>query len=416
MRLRRLAPGEAAWSDASFDASGVDEIVAAVRSGGDAAVARFAARFGDPPPRRISKDEMAAAARAVDPSTRGLLRTTHARIARFARAQRAALGDVSVPAGGMRAGHRAVPVRSAGIYVPGGRYPLASTVLMCATPARVAGVERVVLCTPDASPPTLAAASEAGVDECFEIGGAQAIAAMAYGTETVPRVDLVVGPGNAYVAAAKRAVFGSCGIDTIAGPSELVVIASRDARADLIAADLLAQAEHDPMARVMLLADDAMLADAVDAQIDTQLEHLPTAPVAAEALRRQGCCAVLPLERAAERANALAPEHLALHGAAAEALEPRLHAYGSLFAGSMAGEAFGDYGTGPNHVLPTGGAARFSSGLSVLTFLTIRTYLRSSRPPDARLIEDVAAFAGAEGLVAHRRAALLRHAGAAVRE
>jgi histidinol dehydrogenase len=408
MTLRRLAEDEPLWTKGPQDVSSVTEIVEAVRAGGDAAVARFAQRFGDPPPRRIFPDEMANAADALEAPALEVIRRAAERIRRFAQAQRAALHDVAIATHGMEIGHRAVPLERAGIYVPGGRYPLPSTVLMCAIPARVAGVAAVVLCTPNASSQTLAAAHEAGVDACYEIGGAQAIAAMAYGTETVRKVDLIAGPGNAYVTAAKRQVYGACGVDMLAGPSELVVIASAGARADLVAADLLAQAEHDPMARVMLLTDDATLAESVDATLQRRLATLSTADTARASLQRSGCYAILPLDRAVERANAIAPEHLALHGAAAESLEPRLHSYGSLFVGALAAQAFSDYGIGPNHVLPTGGSARFTSGLSVLTFLKLRTYLRSGTTLDSDIVHDTAAFAGIEGLTAHGEAALQR--------
>jgi histidinol dehydrogenase len=408
MTLRRIAEDEPLWTKGPQDVSSVTEIVEAVRAGGDAAVARFAQRFGDPPPRRIFPDEMANAADALETPALEVIRRAAERIRRFAQAQRAALHDVAIATHGMEIGHRAIPLERAGIYVPGGRYPLPSTVLMCAIPARVAGVAAVALCTPNASSQTLAAAHEAGVDACYEIGGAQAIAAMAYGTETVRKVDLIAGPGNAYVTAAKRQVYGACGVDMLAGPSELVVIASAGARADLVAADLLAQAEHDPMARVMLLTDDAALAESVEATLQRRLATLSTADTARASLQRSGCYAILPLDRAVERANAIAPEHLALHGAAAESLEPRLHSYGSLFVGALAAQAFSDYGIGPNHVLPTGGSARFTSGLSVLTFLKLRTYLRSGTTLDSDIVHDTAAFAGIEGLTAHGEAALQR--------
>jgi histidinol dehydrogenase len=408
MTLRRISADEPLWANGPQDLSSVTEIVEAVRAGGDAAVAGFAQRFGDPPPRRISPDEMANAAVAVDARTLEVIRRATERIRRFALVQRAALHDVAIATHGMEIGHRAIPLERAGIYVPGGRYPLPSTVLMCAIPARVAGVATVVLCTPNASVQTLAAAHEAGVDVCYEIGGAQAIAAMAFGTETIPKVDLIAGPGNAYVTAAKRQVYGVCGVDMLAGPSELVVIASAGARADLVAADLLAQAEHDPMARVMLLTDDSALADCVDATLQRRLTTVSTADTARASLERNGCCAILPLDRAVERANAIAPEHLALHGTAAESLEPRLRSYGSLFVGALAAQAFSDYGIGPNHVLPTGGSARFTSGLSVLTFLKLRTYLRSGTRLEPEIIHDTAAFARIEGLTAHGEAALQR--------
>lgn len=408
MMLRRVSADEPVWVNGLQLASAVAEIVEAVRGEGDAAVARFAQRFGDPPPRRVSPDEMASAADAADVRTVELIRRAAERIRRFALAQRAALHDVAIETHGMEIGHRAIPLERAGIYVPGGRYPLPSTVLMCAIPARVAGVASVVLCTANASGQTLAAAHEAGVDACYEIGGAQAIAAMAFGTETIPKVDLIAGPGNAYVTEAKRQVYGVCGVDMLAGPSELVIIASAGARAELVATDLLAQAEHDPMARVMLLTDDAALADSIDVTLQRRLATVSTADTARASLERSGCCVIVPLDRAVERANAIAPEHLALHGSAAESLEPRLHSYGSLFVGALAAEAFSDYGIGPNHVLPTGGSARFTSGLSVLTFLKLRTYLRSATNLDSDIIHDTAAFARIEGLMAHGEAAVQR--------
>ena len=309
MMLRRISEDEPLWAKGPQDLSSVTEIVEAVRAEGDAAVARFAQRFGDPPPRLVSPDEMASAADAADLRTLELIRRAAKRIRRFALAQRTALHDVAIATHGMEIGHRAIPLERAGIYVPGGRYPLPSTVLMCAIPARVAGVAEVVLCTANASTQTLAAAHEAGVDACYEIGGAQAIAAMAFGTETIPKVDLIAGPGNAYVTEAKRQVYGVCGVDMLAGPSELVVIASAGARADLVAADLLAQAEHDPMARVMLLTDDAALADSVDVTLQRRLATVSTADTARASLERSGCCVIVPLDRAVERANAIAPEH-----------------------------------------------------------------------------------------------------------
>ncbi len=324
------------------------------------------------------------------------------RIQRFARAQRDALVDVEIVACGMRMGHRAQPVRRAGIYVPAGRYPLPSTLLMCALPARVAGVERISVCTPRAVPETLAAAYIAGADELFETGGPQAIAALAFGTETIGAVDLIVGPGNSYVTAAKRAVYGVCGIDGLAGPSELVVIASRDEDRALVAADVLAQAEHDPSARVMLLADDAAFVAGVEREMSAQCERLATAAIASEALANHGCAAIVPLEEGIEAANQLAPEHLHLHGRAAERLAPRATCYGALFVGSASCAAFGDYGAGPNHVLPTGGTARFASGLSVLTFLRIGTYASADGSVSPSLVEQSATLAACEGLDAHR--------------
>lgn len=406
--LRRVTAEQIASPDVTFTFPDVSEIVERVRTFGDRALAEIAVEVGDRPPRKIDSREFESAYAGLDETVRIALEDAAQRIEVFARAQRAALSDVNITIGGCEMGQRIVPIERAGIYVPGGSYALPSSLLMCAIPARVAGVSRVTVCTPRAAPETLAAARIAGVDEVFELGGAQAIAAMAFGTANVPRVDIIVGPGNRYVTAAKRFVYGSCGIDSLAGPSEILIIASADADPELTAADLLAQAEHDTNARAMLLTDCEAFADSVDAALDRQLATLKTARIARKALNANGWCAVLPLENAAVLANRIAPEHLELHGARAEALADSLRAYGALFIGSQAAEAFGDYGSGPNHVLPTDGSARFSSGLSVLTFLTIRTFQRINGTIDAASITRTATLAAIEGLHAHHRSALYR--------
>ncbi|MGB6060191.1 MAG: histidinol dehydrogenase [Candidatus Aquilonibacter sp.] len=386
----------------------VQPILAAVRERGDAALAEYAHAFGDPPPRRIDGDEIAAAYAQSTGALRDALAGAASRIERFARAQRDALADVTIRESGLELGHRVVALDRVGIYVPAGRHPLPSSLLMGAIPAQVAGVRERVVCTPRAGREILAAAHAAGVDEIFEVGGAQAIAALAYGTQSIARVDLIVGPGNAYVTAAKRAVFGTCGIDALAGPSEIAIVASADANADLVAADMLAQAEHDPDARALLITDDRTFAQAVGKRIDERLTRLETAPTARTSLERSGGFVVVALEDAPGLCNQLAPEHLSLQGARAEALAPRCSAYGTMFVGEAAAEVFGDYGSGPNHVLPTGGTARFSSGLSVMNFLTLRTFERALGKADRRIANDAAILAQAEGLAAHRDAALAR--------
>ena len=390
------------------DLPDVSSTISDVRDDGDDAVARAALRFGDSPPYAFASSEMQKARRSIDEELASALEDVAERIRAFAELQRASLHDLRTEVSGFELSHHAFPVRTAGIYVPGGRYPLVSSLLMGVIPARVAGVERVIVCTPDAGDAILAAASIAGADAVYQIGGAQAIAAMAYGTESIPRVDTIAGPGNRYVAAAKTAVKGICGIDALAGPSEIVVIASGDADALLVAADLLAQAEHDIDARVALLTDDSVFADAVDRELERQLPALSTEPVARESIVRNGCCAILPLGEAIRLANDLAPEHLELQGPRAEAFAPLARCFGALFIGAGAAEVFGDYGIGPNHVLPTGGAARFSGGLSVFTFLAVRTTLRSIAPIDPQLIAGAVLLARAEGLEGHARSALTR--------
>ncbi|MGB8627620.1 MAG: histidinol dehydrogenase [Candidatus Cybelea sp.] len=404
--LRRVAPEGIDWpKTAAVDAGAVVEDV---RRRGDAALFELAARFGDPPFREIGRDEIDAALAAIPPALRRSMENVAARIERFARAQRSSLTDFSYEVGGFRVGHRAIAVERAGIYAPSGRYPLPSSLLMGVVTARAAGVVEVFVCTPRAGPEMLAAARIAGADRVFQIGGAQAIAALAFGTQSVPRVDCIAGPGNAYVAQAKRLVFGSCGIDTIAGPSEVVVIASRDADPDWIAADLLAQAEHDVDARALLLTDDLGLADGVESALERRLATLQTAQTAAAALGRHGYSSVVPLTKAVAISNALAPEHLELHGEAAERLAGEVKAYGALFIGTRSAEVFGDYGIGPNHVLPTSSCARFSGGLSVYTFLTVRNFAQTLGAVEAGIIDDTVELARTEGLDAHLEAASCR--------
>jgi len=386
----------------------VRRIVERVRTGGDAAVAQIAERFGDPIFRAVEPEELRQAYHLIGESLRSAIVGAAERIRSFARAQGDTLKDLSLEIEGGRIGHRFQPVECVGAYVPAWRQPRLSSLLMCVVPARVAGVARIAVCSPTMTPEVLAAAHAAGVDEYYAVGGPQAIAALAFGTETIPKVDLIVGPGNAYVTAAKRLVYGTCGIDALAGPSEVLVIASADANAELVAADLLAQAEHDVDARAMLLTDSPPFADAVEEELRSQINELPAPETARAALASQGSSTVIALEAAIVLANRLAPEHLHLHGKRAEALAVRATAYGELFVGADAAEVFGDYGIGPNHVLPTSGSARFSSGLSVLTFLTLRTFQEMDAPPARALIEETALLAEAERLPAHRRSALLR--------
>jgi phosphoribosyl-ATP pyrophosphohydrolase/phosphoribosyl-AMP cyclohydrolase/histidinol dehydrogenase len=329
----------------------------------------------------------------------------HRRIEGFSRAQREGLSDLNVQIDGGQAGHRWIPVNSVGAYAPGGRYPLPSSVLMTVTPARVAGVTSVWVASPRPNELTLAAAWVAGADGLLNVGGAQAMAALAYGT-VGPPADLLVGPGNKWVVAAKRHLVGEVGIDGLAGPSEILVIADEMADPALVAADLLAQAEHDVEAVATLVTPSERLADEVEEALSSQLMDLPTAEVARSALSNGVCVLVRDLRHAAEVSDFLAPEHLALHVEDPRSVALQVRNYGSLFVGQGAPEAFADYGAGPNHVLPTGGGARFGAGLSVFTFLKAATWLSVDRP-DA-LVEDTVRLARLEGLEAHARAALAR--------
>ena len=389
----------------------VAEIVEDVRRGGDRALLAHARALGDVAPEgrwvhdRAALDE---ALERVSAGTRDCLTRTTERVERFARAQRECLEDSSVDVAGGRIGHRFLPVASVGCYAPGGRYPLPSSVLMSVVPARVAGVRRVQVASPRPGDVTLAAAALAGADRVIGIGGAQAIAALAYGTETVERCDLIAGPGNKWVSEAKKLVYGDVGIDMLAGPSELVVLADESADPELVTADLVAQAEHDTDARPILIATDEALARAVQAALTRHLAALPesAAAVAAASIGASACALCDGLEEAIALCNRIAPEHLEVMVGDPEPVLSRLENYGALFVGAGSAEVFGDYGVGPNHILPTGSGARFSAGLSVLTFLRAATWMRLDAA-DA-YIADTATLARLEGLEGHARAAELR--------
>lgn len=386
------------------------QIVEDVRTQGEAALRAHALRLGDLPsegaPLVYDRAALEAARDALDAEERALLERVAARIETFARAQRDCLRPLDLAIPGGRAGHEIAPVERAGCYAPSGRFPLPSSVLMTAVTARVAGVSQVWVASPRPLPITLAAAAIAGADALLAVGGAQAIAAFAFGAGPVPACDAVVGPGNRFVTAAKQLVAGQVAIDMLAGPSELVVLADDTADADRVAADLLAQAEHDPEALPALVTTDEAFAQAVDEALARRLAQLPTAETAREALKNGFTVVVADLEEGRVACDLLAPEHLQLHCRNASALAKRLRHYGGLFIGSETAEVLGDYGAGPNHTLPTGGTARFSGGLSVLTFLRVRTWIEVADPEAAQtLVRDAAHLARLEGLIGHQRSA-----------
>ncbi len=384
-------------------------IVGDVRARGEAALREHTERFGERRPSDPLVLEPADLARALDglgTEDRIRLERVAGRIETFARAQRSSLRDLTLAIAGGWAGHRAVPVERAGCYAPGGRYPLPSSALMTAIPARVAGVPEIWLATPAPHPLTLAAAALAGVDGVVVAGGAHAIAALAFGAGPVPACDAVVGPGNRYVTAAKQLVMGRVAVDMLAGPSELVVLADASAEPALVAADLLAQAEHDPAALPVLVTAHPPLVDEVEAELARQLLDLPTAEIARAALANGGAVACDTLDHACQVASRLAPEHLELLVADPDAARDRVRHWGAAFLGAGAGEVLGDYGAGPNHTLPTGRGARFAAGLSVFTFLRVRTWMRVDDPAAAAdVVRDAAWFGRVEGLEAHARAA-----------
>jgi phosphoribosyl-ATP pyrophosphohydrolase/phosphoribosyl-AMP cyclohydrolase/histidinol dehydrogenase len=412
-RLRRITPEALpALRRDAVDSETLDiaaAIVDDVRARGEIALRQHATSLGDLPDGAslvVSRPELEAALAGLPETDRDLLERTAGRIRTFAEAQRAALTDAEVPVPGGAAGHTVSPVDRAGCYAPGGRFPLPSSVLMTAITARVAGVAEVWVASPRPTQVTLAAAAVAGADALLAVGGAQAIAALAYGAGPVPAVDVIVGPGNRFVTAAKQLVSGRVRIDMLAGPSELVVLCDATADPETVAADLLAQAEHDPDALPVVVSTDAAVLDRVDAAITRQLATLPTADTASLAIAGGYSVLCPDLDAAIAVCDRLAPEHLELSCANATAIAPRLRHYGGLFIGEGSAEVLGDYGAGPNHVLPTGSTARFTGGLSVFDFLRIRTWLRVDDPAAVRpLAQDAAQLARLEGLEAHARAA-----------
>lgn len=384
-------------------------IVDAVRARGEAALREYAERFGDVAPREplfLEQPALDRALAALPAGDRARLERIAGRIRTFAEAQKRALAAMAVTVPGGEAGHWIAPLERAGCYAPGGRYPLPSSVLMTAVTARTAGVKEVWVASPKPGLMTLAAAAVAGADGVLAAGGAHAIAALAYGAGPVRPCDVVVGPGNRYVTAAKQLVAAHVAIDMLAGPSELVVFADATADPSVVAADLLAQAEHDPDAVPVLVTIDPALPDRVAAELTRQLACLPTAEVARVALANGGVVVVANIKEGIAACDGLAPEHLELCLENATAVAPRLAHFGALFIGTGSAEVLGDYGAGPNHVLPTASTARSKGGLSVYTFLRVRTWLRIDHATAARpLVEDAAWFARVEGLEAHARSA-----------
>ncbi|MCC7015831.1 MAG: histidinol dehydrogenase [Rhodospirillales bacterium] len=417
-RLDARAPGFAAAFERLLSAkretaadvnAAVAAIVADVKISGDAALIAYTKRFDgfEPTPAtlRVGPDEIAGATERCAPETLDALALAARRIEDFHRRQVPADLEVRDPAG-LVLGARWTPIAAAGLYVPGGTAAYPSSVLMNAIPAKVAGVPRVVMTVPapqgTLNPLVLAAAKIAGVDEIYRVGGAQAVAALAYGTATIAAVDKIIGPGNAYVAAAKRQVFGQVGIDMIAGPSEILVVADAANDPAWIAADLLAQAEHDVAAQAILIADDAGFADAVERAVEGHLKTLPRAATARASWEKFGAVIVVKkLADAIPLIDRLAPEHLALATGNPEALASRVRNAGAIFLGRFTPEAIGDYIAGPNHVLPTARSARFSSGLGVLDFMKRTSLIACDSDGLAALGPAAVALARAEGLDAH---------------
>ena len=405
--------GEKRESAADVDAAAA-AIIEQVRAGGDAALRELTRRFDRHElPLRVTAGEIAAAERACAAETLAALRLAAERIEDYHLRQRP-VDERHDDALGNQLGWRWTPIEAAGLYVPGGLAAYPSSLLMNAIPARAAGVDRLAVCVPapdgELNPLVLAAAKLAGVHEVWRIGGAQAIAALAYGTESLRPAHKIVGPGNAYVAAAKRRVFGAVGIDMIAGPSEILVVADRDNDPTWIAADLLSQAEHDEAAQAILIADDAAFADKVETAVEAELRALPREAIARASWERHGAVILVRdlLDEAAALVDRLAPEHVELAVAEPEPLAARIRHAGAIFLGRHAPEAVGDYVAGPNHVLPTSRSARFSSGLSVLDFMKRTSLIRCSPEGLGAIGPAAIRLAEAEGLPAHARSIAVR--------
>ena len=400
-----------------FEAEGVKAIIAQVRDGGDGALRELTQRFDGAEVADFAVDgpTIEAAYRRVEKDTIAAIDAAAENLRLFAEAQRRQLADFSEEVRpGVQAGQRIMPIDRVGVYVPGGVFPLVSTLLMGVVPALVAGVPQISVCSPpgyagEIHPVILVAAHRLGIKRVFRMGGAQAIAAFAYGTESIEAVDKIVGPGNKYVAQAKKEVFGRVGIDLIAGPTEVLILADEDADPEWLAADLLAQAEHDPEACALLVTTSPTLAEQVSGALANQLPRLKTAAIAGESLQHNGMIILAKdLGQALELINRKAPEHLEIQLKNPEEVLGRLRNYGSLFVGEYSAEVLGDYSAGINHTLPTNTTARYRGGLSVFDFVKVLTSLEVTGKGLREIGPVAEKLAEAEGLDAHRRAVAIR--------
>lgn len=396
------------YNDGQDVTDAVKEIIADVRKNGNSAVKKYSAKFDgiETDCRELSEDEIENAVKSLDDEVLEALKFSVRNVEEFAKAQLGSVKNTMVQADGAILGHKIIPLEKVGCYIPGGNYPLPSTAIMTIVPAVVAGVKEIIAVSPKAKPVTVAAAKLAGATKIFNIGGVQAIAALAYGTETIDAVDKIVGPGNKYVATAKKIVYGDCGIDFVAGPSEVMVVADNSANPEFVAADLLAQCEHDKDARAYLLCFDRDFAVKVDECARKFLETLQTADIARVSYEKSTAYVVKDLQEAVEIANKKAPEHLELCLNEVENSVDLFRNYGSLFIGNYSAEVFGDYVSGTNHTLPTGRAARYTGGLSVFDYVKIQTFQKIENVE--KFAKYASILAEQEGLFAHKLASDVR--------
>ena len=390
--------------------SSVTEIISSVRENGDCAIREYTAKFGDGniSSFRLTENEIKEAIKKVDKNTINTIKFSINNVKEFAQAQYNSIKELEININGNILGHKIIPIDSVGCYIPGGNYPLPSSAIMTIIPAKVAGVKRIIAMSPKIQPVTIAAAYYAGADEIYKIGGVQAVTAMAYGTETIEKVNKIVGPGNKYVTSAKKQVFGQCGIDFLAGPSEVLIIADDSANPDFIAADMLAQCEHDKDARAFLICFSKEFADKVNQKANEYLKSLPTKNIAEISYSKSYAVIVNSIEEAVELSNKKAPEHLELCIDNAENEINKFTNYGSMFIGNYSAEVFGDYVSGTNHTLPTNQVAKYSGGLSVFDYIKIQTYQIIKKSSLNETAKNASILAKEEGLFAHKLAADIR--------
>lgn len=416
--IKKVAELKKRSEETALEVNGIVEgILKDVKTNGDRAIFSYTEKFDgvklDSSSIKISEEEIQEAFNGIDKGLIEVIKKSASNIREFHENQKTKSWFVN-KADGIMLGQIIRPIEKVGIYVPGGTAPLPSSVLMNAIPAKVAGVERIVMATPPGkdgkiNAAILAAAKIAGVDEVYKVGGAQAIAALAYGTESVPKVDKITGPGNIFVATAKRLVFGEVGIDMVAGPSEILILADKSANPEYVAADMLSQAEHDKLASSVLVTDSAELLEEVKKELYVQLDKLPRKEIAGASLENYGAMILVPdMELGIEIANLIAPEHLEVSTDNPFELVSYIKNAGAIFLGHYTPEPLGDYFAGPNHVLPTSGTARFYSPLNVDDFVKKSSLLSYSKKAFDKCAEDIATFAAAEGLNAHANSALIR--------
>lgn len=391
--------------------SSVNQIASEVKEQGDFAVRKFTKKFDSEDLENflVTRDEIEEAYKKTAPETIDAIKKAIENVKKFSEAQLACLIPLKVEICQNELGHKIIPIEKVGCYIPGGNYPLLSSAIMGIVPAKVAGVKEIIACSPKIRPETIVACDLSGADKIYKIGGVQAVAGMAYGTETITKVNKIVGPGNKFVTAAKKLVFGEVGIDFLAGPSEVMIIADNSANPDFVAADMLAQCEHDTDARAYLITTSKDFAKSVKQSAEKQLSQLETADIAKISFEKSFAVIASSIDEAVEIANKKAPEHLEICFEGAKDLMDKFSNYGSLFVGNFSAEVFGDYCSGTNHVLPTNEVSKYSGGLSVFDFVKIQTYQVISALGIGEIASISSLLADKEGLKAHKLASDLRN-------